>query len=193
MIPEHALAEFLEIISGGESVEEVKSLVQAIPSSNAQFQTCELRQLLHRRLEADFGCIVNETVLSGDLEDPNDGCVRPDALEDTVASIVASPAFKTVVDTARCSLARSTELLSVSASAGDDERHVGNWSTRSDPEDAHAKKRPTRRHDWGGLFDLCGGGFSSRVDIEGALAQLTAGLHGTSGSVEALDTLASVS
>lgn len=192
MISEDVLAEFLEILPHVQSAEDVEGAIESLPRTNHEFHTSKLHQLLHRRVVADFQLHVNQAVLSGDIEDEAHGGVQSRAVENTLARLVASPAFDNLVDNVQAGLRRTTGLLAASGNMGYDSCPDPNSRLRDDTQDEHAKKRATRRDDWSGLFDICGGGFSPPVDIEAALARLETGLNGADGLVKALNDLSAV-
>lgn len=219
---EDVLREFFGILdrTNAEATNgNLESSIKSLPRSNEEFQKCQLKAILYRKLGDTANCnlrhAVNQVVASGVLEDREKGRVRPEAVQDAVARLVASFTFNGVVSSAQEGIAQAAEVLSVAgkdrAANGADVRCGklrGSFSLHADDGEtiqcSSAKK--TRGDDWdGGAFDLwgTGGSVSPRVDIEGALAQLEAGLDGSGGggdgattsmaAVAALHTLAGVS
>lgn len=225
-----SIDELLEIIRRAEAEdqgEDAGKRVESLPRTNAEFQTCGLFSALNAQLEAQLGAAVDEAVASDELELGVFGGARPEAIDRAVARLTASPSFVGVVDTARSVVAQAAGVQAAAAAAapaaagtaGDGagapdaagsflRRNVDAWSSSdTEREGMHAKKKPARRDDWVGIFDLgggldgggAGGGggfFSPRVDVEAALDQLEAGLESPGGSaasvVEALGLLAEV-
>lgn len=210
---EDALSEFVGILDrarkGSGTNVDLEESSRCLPRTNEEFQTCQLRQFLLDKLEANdevgsLGQAVDEAIAAGYLEDRVRGCVRPDAVEDALAQLVSSPAFDAVVNSARGALSRAAGVLAAagnhSAVVGRDRggRRLESSLGGEAADGAHVKKKAARRDDWGGSFDMWGsGGFSPRVDIEAALGQLETGLAagaaGAGSSVEALDALSGVS
>eukprot|EP00752_Nemacystus_decipiens_P011121 g9881.t1 len=219
------MKEFLEIVRRAEGEDDggdAGKRVESLPRTNAEFQTCGLFLTLSGQLESRLGAAVDEAVASDELELDVGGGVRPEAIDRAVARLAASPSFVSVVDTARAEVeqvagvqtaAAAADAAGAEGAAGSGIANLdtsGNFlrrnvdalsSSDTEREGMHAKKRPARRDDWVGLFDLSGGldsagggFFSPRVDVEAALGQLEAGLEDRCGSaasaVEALGLLA---
>lgn len=214
--------EFLEILrrdEGEKEGEDAASRVESLPRTNAEFQSCALHATLCAQLEAQLGALVDEELVSNELELNCVGGVRPEAIDKTVARLTASPSFVGVVDKAREAVEAAAGVqTAASPGAGDDASNsnaalgaAGSFLRRNmddfcdsdtEREGMHVKKKPARRDDWVGIFDLSGGlggfggGFSPRVDIEAALGQLDAGLESpgdcSASTVEALGLLAEV-
>eukprot|EP00903_Cladosiphon_okamuranus_P007097 g6896.t1 len=218
-VQDGAMKEFLEIIRRAEGEEgageDAGKRVESLPRSNADFQTCGLFSTLSGQLEARLGAAVDAVVASGELELSGGGGVRPEAIDRAVALLTASPSFAGVVDTARSAVEQAAGVHTAAVGAAGSgpattvdapesflRRNVDALSSSdTEREIMHAKKKPARRDDWVGLFDLSGGldsggggFFSPRVDVEAALGQLEAGLESPGGSaasaVEALGLLA---
>lgn len=211
---EDVLAEFLAILRRRtaaspdnpeqDRVESKYQIINSLLRDDESFQTCQLRQLLSGRLEADLGQAVDQAVASGSLEDEHEGCCRADAVAETLVQLVTSPTFCDVVGSSRSSLERTSGLLAISDSAGNvtsygrlpgrgfghnDEGASASPLAGGDVvagegrelyHTAKKKKKAPQREDWGNFFDeLCAGadgGFSPRVDIEAALGQLEVAL-----------------
>lgn len=220
-VKDGAVKDFLEIIrraEGEDEGEDAGKRVESLPRTNAEFQTCGLYSNLSDQLEAQLGAAVDEAVASDELELKNGDGVRPEAIDRAVAQLTASPSFVGVVDAARSAVAQAAGVQTTAAApagaAGSSTATVdatGSFLRRNvdalsgsdtEREGMHAKKKPARRDDWVGIFDLSGGldggggFFSPRVDIEAALGQLEVGLESPGGSaasaVEALGLLAEV-
>lgn len=213
-----SITDFLEIFrraEGEHEGEDAWKRVESLPRTNAEFQTCGLFSSLSGQLEAQLGAAVDEAVTSDELALKNGVGVRPEAIDRAVARLTASPSFVGVVDTARSAVQQAAGVQQAApatpASAGSGTTATRNAtgsflrrnvdalsSSDTEREGMHAKKKPARRDDWVGIFDLGGGGgsFSPRVDIEAALGQLEAGLESPGGSaasaIEALGLLAEV-
>lgn len=211
-VQDDAVTDFLKTFGRAEHE------VQSLPQTNADFETCSLRSTLCGQLDAQLGAAVDEALGSQELRlDPADG-VSPDAINEVVARLAASPPFVGVVNKAREAIGQAAEAqmaaaaapvanaagtsVAATGAAGVVLRRNVEALSNSDTEreGMHVKKKAARRDDWVGIFDLSGGlggggGISPRVDIEAALGQLETGLGGSSSatsSVEALDLLAQV-
>lgn len=220
-----AMKEFLEIIrraEGEDEGEDAGKRLESLPQTNAEFQTCGLFSTLCGQLEAALGTAADKAIASDDLELDVGGGVHPEAIDSAVARLTASPSFVGVVDTARAAVEQAAGVQTAAAAAAAAEGAAGSGtatldtagsflrrnvdalsSSDTEREGMHAKKKPARRDDWVGLFDLSGGlesggggFFGPRVDVEAALGQLEAGLESPGGSaasaVEALGLLAQV-
>lgn len=227
-----AVSELLEIVRRTEGEHEheddAANLVESLPRTNADFEGCRLRSTLCDQLEAHLGAAVDEALASDELEVSASGGARPSAIDEVVARLTASPRFVGMVENARVTVqqaagvqriaAGATATTAAAPAAGNSSTPIlnaatGNFLRRtvdalssSDTEREgmqHVNKKPARRDDWVGIFDLGGGfgagsgGFSPRVDIEGALGQLEAGLESpgpgsATSAVEALGLLAEV-
>lgn len=207
--------------------DDVGNLVESLPRTNPDFEACRLRSMLCDQLEARLGAAVDEALVSDDLEVSSSGGVCPKDIDEVVARLVDSSRFVGVVENARATVVQqvagvqkvaSGATNTTAAAAGNSSTILnaatGNFLRRnldallssSDAEGEgtrHVKKKAARRDDWVGIFDLSGGfgagggGFSPRVDIEGALGQLEAGLESSvpgsaTSAVEALGLLAEV-
>lgn len=210
-VQEDTLREFLGILNRTRKGLDIKAgledSIRSLPRINEEFQTCQLRHFLLDKLEGSLGVGVDKAIGAKYLEDQEHGCVRPDAVADTLAQLVSSPVFDAVVNSTRGALSRAAGVLAAAGNQGaaalrdgGGRRLVSCLGGEAVDDDAHVKKKATRRDDWGGSFDIWGGGgFSPRVDIEAALVQLETGLSAGAGaagarsSVEALDALSGVS
>lgn len=224
-VQDGAMKEFLEIIRRAEGEDgggDAGKRVESLPRTNAEFQTCGLFSTLSDQLEARLGAAVDQAIASDELEIDVGGGARPEAIDSAVARLAASPSFVGVVDTARAAVEQAAGVQTAAAAAAAADGASGSGtatldttgsflrrnvdalsSSDTEREGMHAKKKPARRDDWVGLFDLSGGldsggggFFSPRVDVEAALGQLEAGLESPGGSaasaMEALGLLAEV-
>lgn len=197
--------------------------IRSLPRANEEFQTCELKRFLQSKLEGvvstspecqSLGDAVDAAIAAGHLEDQEHGCVRPDAVDSALSVLIRSLMLDDVVKSTRIALSRaaggpsSTTAGTAALEECGGRRSISCLDSSEAAEtDVHAKKKATRREDWGGgSLDLWGGfgDFGPRIDIEATLAQLEGGLvaaSATSGAtvvgaagsaVEALDTLTRV-
>lgn len=207
----------------GKDNEDDKSAsrVQTFPRTNTDFESCRLRDILTGQLEAHLGEQVDQTVAREDLYfTDNVQTYNSEVVEEVVAGLEASQTFRRVVDESRVAVQQAGGLLHIRSALGPSGtaaatannpqtdgggaliRRGGLSDSDAEGEGAHAKKVPRRDDSWANIFDVLGPGFamgrgfgSPRVDVEGALEQLKAGLanaESAASSVEALGLLAEV-
>lgn len=205
----------------GNEDDKSVSQVHTFPRTNTDFESCRLRDILAGQLEAHLGEQVDQTVAREGLYFTDNVQTYSSAVVDeTVAGLEASKTFRRVVDESRVAIQRAGGLLHIRSALGPSGTAattannsptdgVGALTRRGDLSDsdaegegAHVKKVPRRDDSWTKIFDVLGPGFamgrgfgSPRVDVEGALEQLRAGLantESTASSVEALGLLAEV-
>lgn len=212
--PDDGVAELLEILRRAEENDgkrgDAGNRIQSLPRTSSDFESSRLRSILHGRLEVELGAMVNAVLCSDDLKlNATDGA-EPNAVDQAVAGLTGSPSFVGVVDKARAAIARAAPAPAADLNGVAPGTAGGSFfrrnldalsSSDTEREDMHVKKKAARRNDWVDIFDRSGGlgggmGFSPRVDVEAAMAQLEAGLASPGGSpasaVEALGSLAEV-
>jgi len=87
-VKDGAMNEFLEIFRRDEGEKEAGdagSRVESLPRTNAEFQSCALRATLCDQLEAQLGALVDEVLISDELEFRCVDGVRPEAIDKAVA------------------------------------------------------------------------------------------------------------
>lgn len=214
MAPEldDGVGELLDILRCAEDDEKrgrnETNRIQSLPQTSADFESCGFRSMLFSRLEAKLGAKVDAALRSDELTlNAVDG-VGKNAVDRAVAELVGSPSFVGVVDNARAAVERAAPSNADDHNGSPTGAAGGSFlrrnldalsSSDTEREGMHVKKKAARRNDWVDIFDggLGGGlGFSPRVDVEAALAQLETGLGNPGGSpassVEALGLLAEV-
>ncbi|CAM9355665.1 unnamed protein product [Scytosiphon promiscuus] len=212
--PDDGVAELLQILRRVEDDKEkqgdARDRIKSLPQTSSDLESCGFRTTLYGRLEAHLGAMVDAVLCSDELKINAVDGVRPNAVDRAVTELTGSPRFVGVVDNARAAIEQAASSIAADNSraaaapgaAGGSllRRNLDALSTSdTEGENRHVRKKAARRNDWVDIFDRGGGlggglGFSPRVDVEAALAQLEAGLGSPDGSpessVEALGLLA---